>query len=455
VEELNSEKLLEIGKRAVEKALRLGASEAEAFLCMGYTNSVGIELAQISGCMSRWEQGIGLRVVCNKAVGFAYTTLLEEKAIDETVERALKFARANKPDQNWPGFPSSTNFPEVKDVYDRKIVELSSEELISSASEMLENALSYDKRVLPIDGRVQVSTLYNVLVNSNGVEAVDEGTAAGCYLVTIAREAGEVTPICFEYDIERVWNIRPGQVGKEAAKMAVSSLKAKKIGNAKMAVILNEVALESLLYYTLISAVKADAVQREQSALKGKIGQKVASEILTIYDDGTLSGGLNSAKFDGEGTPMQKTLIIEKGVLRNFLYDRYTAKKDGVESTGNSVREGTDAYMKTPTLEATNFMIYPGDASKDELIEEIKDGLLVYGVQGAHSSNPATGEFSVVATPAWKIEDGQIAYPVKGVMITGDIYELLGNISAIGKETRKIERIVAPWIRADNVNVVS
>lgn len=454
MEEPNSERLLEIGKKAVEKAIKLGADEAEAFLSEGYLNSVGIQRAQIVGCMSRWERGIGVRVAYNKAVGFAYTTILDESSIDETIEKALKFARSNKSDENWPGFSSSKNFPEIKNIYDKKIVEVMPEELVSETSIMLEAALNHDKRVLPIGGGVQTSYICQAIVNSNGVEAIDKGTGIGCYLVAIAHEAAEVTPVCFEYNVERVWKINPEWVGKETARMAVSLLKARKIEGGKMSVILNETALASLLYFTLISAVKADAVQREQSALKGKIGQKVASELLTIHDDGTLEGGLNSARFDGEGTPMQKTLIIENGVLRNFLYDRYTAKKDNVESTGNSVREGLEAYMKTPVLEATNFVISPGTKHNDKLIEETENGLLVFGVQGAHSSNPATGEFSVVATPAWKIENGQIAYPVKGTMISGTIYEVLQNISAIGKTSRKMEKIVTPWIRVENVRVV-
>lgn len=454
MEEPKPEKLLEIGRRAVRKALSLGATEAEVFLSEGHENSVGIERGQIVGCMSRWEHGLGLRVVYDKAVGFAYTTILNEEMINEVAEKALKFAKANKPDQNWPGFPQPKHFPEIEETYDGKIAEASPEELISDTSAMLEAALSYDKRVLPIGGRMQTSCICQAIVNSNGVEAWDIGTGIGCYLATIAHDASEVTPVCFEYNVERVWSINPEWVGKEAAKMAVSSLKAKKVEKGKLTVILNETALASLLYYTLISALKADAVQREQSALKGKIGEKVAAEILTVYDDGTLKGGLFTAKFDGEGTPTQKTLVIEKGILKNFLYDRYTAKKDQVESTGNSSRAGLTGYMKTPTLEATNFVLSPGNKSKDELIEEVKNGLLVFGVQGAHSSNPATGEFSVVATPAWKIENGQIAYPVKGAMIAGNIYELLKNISAIGKEARKIERVVAPWICAENINVI-
>ena len=319
---------------------------------------------------------------------------------------------------------------------------------------MLETATAYDRRVLPIGGAVQASHICQAIVNSSGVEAWDMGTGIGCYLATIAREGSEVTPVCFEYNAERIFKVDPEWVGKEAARIAVSLLKARKIESGKYTLILNEVALASLLYYTLISAIKADAVQREQSALKGKMGQKVASEILTIHDDGRLEGGLNSSKFDGEGVPTQRTLLIEKGMLKNFLYDSYTAKKDGVESTGNSYRGGLTAYMTTPTLEATNFVISTGNSSKEQLIEEVEDGLLVFGVQGAHSSNPATGEFSVVAAPAWKVEKGEIAYPVKGAMLAGSIYEVLENVSALGREPRKIEKLVSPWIRIENVRVV-
>jgi len=454
VEELNPEKLLEMGKKAVEKAVKYGANEAEAFLSEGFESSVEIERGQIVGAMSRKEHGLGLRAVYNNAIGFAYTTILDEKSITETIERAVKFAKANKPDENWPGFPSSKEFPSVENIYDKRITEMSPQELISNASLMLETATAYDRRVLPIGGTVQASYICQAIVNSSGVEAWDMGTGIGCYLVTIAREGSEVTPVCFEYNAERIFKVDPEWVGKEAAKIAVSLLKARKIESGKYTLILNEVALASLLYYTLISAIKADAVQREQSALKGKIGQKVASETLTIQDDGRLEGGLNSSKFDGEGVPTQRTLLIEKGVLKNFLYDSYTAKKDGVESTGNSYRGGLTAYRTTPTLEATNFVISTGNSSKEQLIEEVEDGLLVFGVQGAHSSNPATGEFSVVATPAWKVEKGEIAYPVKGAMLAGSIYEALENVSVLGREPRKIERLVSPWIRIENIRVV-
>ncbi len=126
-----------------------------------------------------------------------------------------------------------------------------------------------------------------------------------------------------------------------------------------------------------------------------------------------LSGGLRTWKFDDEGVPRRTTPIIEKGVLCNFIYDNYTAKKEGKESTGNAARAG---YLSTPSVEATNFHIKSSNKSHEQLLREVDDGLLVYYLQGAHSSNPVSGEFSVVATPAWKIEKGKIAYAVRGAM---------------------------------------
>ena len=112
--------------------------------------------------------------------------------------------------------------------------------------------------------------------------------------------------------------------------------------------------------------------------------------------------------------PHQKTPVIEKGILRNFLYDNYSAKKEGKESTGNASRAG---YLSTPSIDTTNFHIMPGNKTSDEMLSEVDDGLIVYYLQGAHSSNPVSGEFSVVATPAWKIKNGKITHCSRGVML--------------------------------------
>jgi PmbA protein len=449
---LKKEQMLDLAETAVDFALKKGADEAEAFTYQGLTTTVVIERGQIARSTRIIDRGLGVRTIIKKSIGFSYTNVLGSKAaIEETIQKALSSAKASKPDEDWHGLPAKKSSKTVKNTYDSKIVELHSEDLVDAASLMLDAAEKVDKRVFPIEGGLGASYLSRAIANSNGVAAFDHGTIIECSLATIGQEAGEVTPVCFEFNVERRYAIDPEWVGKEAARLAVSALKAKKIETKNMNVIFSQFALQELLYFTLISAVKADYVQRNQSAFRGKIEEKVASENVTIYDDGLLEGGIRTWEFDGEGVPQQKTLVIERGVLRNFLYDNYTAKKEDKESTGNASRAG---YLSTPDLEATNFRLIPGRKSPEELIGGVNDGLLVYSLQGAHSSNPASGDFSVVATPAWKIENGKIAYATKGTMLAGNIFQTLKNVSELANNERKIGQLVAPWVLVDNVRVI-
>jgi PmbA protein len=448
------EELISFGHKAVNIAIKRGASEAEAFLSRISTTSVNIERGQIVRSIERKDQGLGVRTIYRKAVGFSYTNRLTNKTVEDAAVKAFKSAKASKSDENWIGLPSPKKLREPKDTYDKKLTTISPDEFIETASIMLNAVEGYDKRVLPIGGGVGTFLASKAVVNSHGVEAYDEGTGIECSIETIAKEAGEVTPVCFELNTERVYKIAPERVGREAARQAVSSLKAKKIESETFSVIFTQPALDDLLYYTFINALKADYVQRERSALKGKIGEKVASNLVTIRDYGLLDGGLQTWKFDGEGVPSQETSVVEKGVLKHFLYDSYTANKVGVESTGNAFRGGLAPYTSTPVLAATNFTLKKGNKSPESLINEIDNGLIVYGVQGAHSSNPESGEFSVVATPAWKIEKGSVAYAAKGAMLVGTIFDVLKSVSALGNNTRKIGRLVAPWIGVENVRVI-
>jgi PmbA protein len=451
VEAHKKEEMLDLAEGAVSFALKNNAEEAEAFAYQGLTTSISIERGQIAKSSRITDKGLGIRVIAKKAIGFAYTNVLDKEAVEEATIKALNSAKASKPDKDWHGLPDKKSVAAVHKTYDNRILELHPEDLVKIASQMLDAAEKKDARVFPIEGGVGASYLSLAIANSNGIANSDHGTIIQCSLATIAHEAGEVTPVCFEFNAERSYNIDPFWVGEEAARLAVSALKAKKAETKSTKVIFTQLALQQLFYYTLINAVNADYVQRNQSMFKDKIGEKVASEILTIYDDGLLDGGLRTWRFDGEGVPQQRTLIIEGGVLRNFIYDNYTAKKDKKESTGNAFRAG---YLSTPNVEATNFRVMSGNKSPEELIGEVDDGLLVGYLQGAHSSNPASGEFSVVATPAWKVKNGEVAYAVRGAMLVGNVFELLKGISAIANNERKVGQLVAPWILAENVKVI-
>ena len=448
---LKKEEMQSLAEDTVSLALKKGANEAEAFTYQGLTTSVSIERGQIAKSSRVVDQGLGLRTIINRAVGFSYTNILDDKAaIEETVLRGLSAAKASKPDENWHSLAEKKAFSSMEGTYDKKIVQLRAEDLVRVTSVMLD-AAGKDKRVFPNEGGAGASYLSAAVANSHGVSGFDDGTVIECGLATIGRQGSEVTSECLEFNIERTYNIDPEWVGREAARLAVSALNAKKVDTKSTSIVLTQFALQQLLAYTLINAVKADFVQRNQSALKGKVGEKVASDMVTIYDDGLLKNGLHTWSFDGEGVPQQKTPIIAKGVLRNFVYDNYTAKKEGKESTGNAARAG---YLSTPSVEATNFHLMPGNESPEDLVGEVKEGLLVYYLQGAHSSNPASGEFSVVATPAWKIKNGGIDHAAKGTMLAGNVFQLLKNISALANNERKIGQLVAPWVLVENVKVI-
>ena len=444
--------LIELAEKTVKVALQKGVAETEAYVYGGQATNVGVELGQISKTNRIIDRGLGLRVIVNKTTGFAYTNIVNDpETIERVVVSAISSAKASKPDIHWKGFPKKKPYQKPQKIFDEKIVNLDSEELVAIATTMLNSAKQVDNRVFPIEGGVGSACISSAIANSNGVTGFESGTIIECSLVALAKETETVTPACFEFNISREYNLDPVSVGKEAGRLAVSALKPKPIETQSMKILLSQVALQELFANTLMNAIRADNLQRGQSPFEGKIMEKVTSNELTIIDDGLYSGGLRTGSFDGEGTPHQKTTVVEKGILKSFLYDNYSAKKAGKESTGNASRTG---YLSTPNIDATNFHILPGNKSSEQLIREINNGLIVYALQGAHSSNPINGEFSVVATPSWKIKNGEITYPVQSTMLSGNIFELLQNISLIGNNERQVGFLIAPWVIVENVQVI-
>jgi PmbA protein len=449
---LKKDEMLTLVDDTVSLALKKGASEVEVYFYEGHAKNVIIERGQITKSNKILDRGLGIRVVERKAVGFAYTNAIEnDDSISEVIVSALNAARASNPDNNWNGFPEKNHYFQTDNTYDNKIIHLRSEDLVSIAYEMLDAATSSKKNVLPIEGGVSAASFSSAIANSNGVRGFDRGTFIECSLATVMKKRNIITPVCFEYSAERTYRIKPAWVGKEAARLAYSALNTKKVETKTTNLLLTQFAIQSLFSNTLINAVLADNIQRNQSPFKGKLEEKIGPEILTIQDDGLLAGGLGTTPFDGEGVPQQKTNIIKKGILKNFLYDNYTAKKDGKKSTGNASRAG---YLSTPSIGATNFRILPGNKTPEQMIQEIDEGLLIYYLQGAHSSNPVTGDFSVVATPAWKIKNGEISHSTRGVMLAGNIYEALKNIQMIANNERKLGSIISPWISVSNVRII-
>ena len=322
--------------------------------------------------------------------------------------------------------------------------------MVNVASTMLDAASQVDKRVFPIEGGIGCAYISNAIANSNGISGFDKGTVVECSIATLAKEGNAVTPVCFEFNASRNYDIDPVWVGKEAAKLAVSALKTKSVETKSTTLILTQFALQDLFAYTLINAVRADSVQRNQSPFKGKIGEKVASENLTIYDDGLIP---RRASHDGLLTVKEcltrKQQSSRKASCKISCMIIIRQKKKEKRALGMLARAG---YLSTPSIDTTNFHRDAGKQNiANEMLREVDDGLIVYYLQGAHSSNPVSGEFSVVATPAWKIKKGEIAHCSRGVMLAGNIFEVLKNVSLVGSNERQMGQLISPWIQVENV----
>ena len=445
--------------RALKAATTAGADEVETLLFKRYSTNVGIERAEIKTATNAKDMGMAVRAVTRGSIGFAYTNRLTANEVEKTARRAARASNASLTDEDWQTLPGKKPYPTVKDTFDRKLTEATPDEAVAVCLEMMAAAVDVDHRVIPAFGGVELETDEMACFNSHGLAVEDRGTVFVCDLGAMAQSETRVSPMCVEFQASRQYKPEPEWVGGEAGELAIQSTNVGKAEAGEFPVLLDAFALESIFLYTLIPSVRGDNVARGKSQLQDKIGIRIATENLDLLDNGTLPGGLRSGKADMEGAPKQSTPIIEAGTLRGFLYDNYWGRKEGKESTGNATRGGgrlqLPPYGTLPTIEPSNIILKPGTATEDELITEVKNGYYVRDVQGAHQSNPETGEFSVAIAPAWRITKGEITHAVKGAMLAGNIYDAIGNISLIGKDARQLSVFIAPKIVIDKVNVIT
>ncbi len=460
--------MLDFMHKGLELAVK-SCDQAEIYGECGNVLSIELEREEVKKVKHIKSTGIGVRVVIANKIGFSHTTALERDKIEECVTHAIKQARVSERDAYFTGLPipatePSKGYKEPEKMFDHRILDLlgvegGSEDAIAYCKEMLagmkEHELKKGVECVPTEGSFAAGFDKTFILNSEGIETRDQGTYVSAGIAVVASEGGGEEISGYESKVSRMLSdINFSWIGREAVKMTVESLGGTKLKTKELPVIFSPKAVQSLFAYTVIPQLSAENVQRKQSPYHGKKGETVASEILTIVDDGTMPLGVNSRKMDGEGVPSQQTTIVEMGVLQNFLYDSYTANKDGVESTGNALR----GFDNLPTPGATNFIIKEGaeegKPSKDEIIGDLKEGLLVTDVIGAHTASRASGDFSVVAQNAFGIENGDL-FPVTQVMIAGNMQEVLKDIEMLGDDTRQIYNVVSPSLKVSRVHVVS
>ncbi len=235
-------------------------------------------------------------------------------------------------------------------------------------------------------------------------------------------------------------------MGRIAAQRTLRRLGARKVKTARVPIVFDPQMARSLLDH-IFEAVNGDAIYRGASFLAGKLGERVAGENVTVIDDGTVRGGFGTTPFDDEGVPSRRTVVIENGVLKSYLLNTYTARKLGLQTTGNASR----GLAGNPSIGVGNFFLQPGTKKPEAIIAGVPEGLYVTELLG-FGVNLVTGDFSRGASGLW-ISGGELAYPVEEITIAGNLKDMLLNIAEIGDDLVFRGAVASPTLRLEGLTV--
>ena len=437
---------MDLLKYALNRAEERGAFQAEIYESSSDETHVLYEKKQLKVVEQKEDTGVGVRVAVKRrkglSVGFFYTNDLTEDAVSEAIDKALSIAKAKKPDPDFHSFQEKLPLGDLGEVYDTKIPRIDPENVVALAKRQIEAATS-QRGIETTSGHLLLGEYEIRLTNSLGVEGSYRTTNFYSYCFSLAKDGDslgrgwEEYANCFYNEDEAL------ACSESAATLAIDQLHAKPMEKGKTSLILPPSAVAQIAIYLLAQMLRADNVQRNQSAFAGKIGEEVGSDALTLIDDGRVPRAVGSKLFDDEGCPTRRTTLIEKGVLKSYLHNTYTAHKDGVENTGNAYRASvlnpTPKYTLEPLIGPTNLVLNPGSGSQESLIQEVEEGVYAKGFIGAHTANTASGDFSLVLDTPFKIEKGERTHAVKEAMVGGNIIDFLKNVEAVGNDVKQYE----------------
>ncbi len=438
--------MYELGEAALKLATSEGAEEAEVYVQTNYSTSSDVRNNKIESAKEQKVEGIGIRAIINGSVGFASTNISSK--VEEAVRRAVSSARVRENDPDWQALPSNSKYPKVRGIMDENIKFMELETSLELTNQMIKSVDELDG-VDVTSGSFSRSYGKKLIMNTNGVNVFEEETLVSGFVDTIARASNPSNiSTAYDFQISRNLDIDIHNIGKNAAQLALKSQNGESITSQKTDIILHPFAITDLLESSFVPSLNSDNVQKGRSSLKGKIGEKIGSEELSIIDSGLLDNGINTSICDDEGSASKETKIIENGIFNSYLYDSYTAGKESTESTSNSTRS---SYNMIPNIAPRNFILkYP----QSNVVEETADGIYITSLIGAHTANSISGDFSVEARNAFTIKNGEISKPIKSVMISGNIFELLQKISGAGFDARLVGGTVTPSIKLTDMKVI-
>ncbi len=438
---------IELTEKLVRKSINLGANAAEVFLETNRNLSVRVLNSEIETIEEASSQGVGFRVFVDSKMGFSHCNDFSDKSLEDTIFRAISFARLSSPDEN-NILTDDKGITSIADLYDPGISAETMDKKIKMAME-LEKLTMKDPRITKSSGAGYGEGESEIFIaNSNGI--LKNYKSSGCSLgVSVVAEKGDQKNTGGEY-CSRVFfsDLLPlEEIAAVASKKAIELLDPVMIKTQKAAVIFNPDVARSLLG-GIMTAINGERVLQGASFLKDHLNKQFASSLLSIIDDGTRQKSLGSAPFDGEGVPTMKNTLVENGVLKCFIYNTKAAKRAGVKSTGNASRAG---FSSLPGIGTNNVYVVAGKHTRNEIIADTKRGLLLKEVTG-YGIDPVSGNFSGGASGLW-IENGKIVHPVKGVTVAGRAFDILNAIDMMGNDLDMNRTNSAPTFRVTEIQI--
>lgn len=430
------------------RAAKQGATGADVMVADGETLSVQVRVGAVDRLTKAREKRLGLRVFFGQRSASASTSDFSRDSLERFVGETCSLAQAVIEDPV-SGLPEpgayATEFPELH-IYDP--TKLQTDQQIDLAMRAERAAFAADSRVTNSEGaECDSSSGRIVLANSHGFLGNYANSSFSLSVSPIASDAAGMQRD-YWYGVDRSFAKleSPESIGQEATRRTVRKLGARKVPTCSAPVVFDPEVAGGLLGH-LCSALSGYALYKGASFLIGQLGNQIAPDFVTIYDDGLMPGGLGTRPFDGEGLPTRKQAVVERGRLKSYLLDTYSGRKLGLASTGNAAR----SIGESPSAGPTNFYMVPGTTSPEAILASVKKGLYVTDLIG-FGINMVTGDYSRGASGFW-IENGELAYPVEEITIAGNLKQMYGNIDTIGTDLVFRGRIACPTVKLAEMTI--
>lgn len=428
------EVMIDLLESLIEEALKLGASYADVRFQEVASSAITVENSLLKNYGKSSLSGLGVRVLVDNALGVASSTILEPKHLSEQVENAVKAARTIAKRADPIRLADDTPLKKsVKSPYTKTSDVLSDEEKISLVVDANKSATlkGITNRITRLGWFVE----RRVFRSSEGAETSLETTMTGLAHSSVAASSGHMESVSdsrsrcagFEFILGRDW----GRFTEEVSRLSLQAVEARSPKPRAYEVVADSDLIGLILHEAFGHASEGDLVATKESVLEGRRGDRIATPQVTLVDEGVVEGGYY-LPFDDEGVEKGRQVIVEDGVLKSFLHSRETAFKLGIPSSGNARAQG---FGSKPIVRQTNLFMARGDHSREEIVEDIEDGLYICGT-GARGGqvNVALGTFTFRVGPSYTITKGEVGEMVRGVSISGTILETLQNVVAVGED---------------------